>query len=441
MGDFFSTLSAYLWGWPMVILLLGTHLYLTIRLGFPQRKIFKGIKLSISKDEGAIGDVSQFSALATSLAATIGTGNIIGVAIAISMGGPGAVFWCWMTGVLGIATKYGESLLSVMYRTTNKDGEMCGGPMYVLERGLNMKFMGILFALFTALAAFGIGCTVQANAISTLFYDSWHIPLYVTGGVVAFLAGLVFFFGVQGIGKVCSALVPFMAVFYVFGCLFLLWQNSAYLGESLRLIVTSAFTPQAASGGFVGSTILIASRFGIARGLFSNESGLGSAPIVAAAAQTHHPVRQALVSSTATFWDTVVVCAITGLALVSSVLAYPDITGLESGLLTNQAFNKIPYIGSTLLSIGIFTFAFSTILGWGYYSQKAIEYLGGTRWILPYRFVFVVMIFVGSVLNLDVVWAAADCMNALMALPNLLSLLLLSGVIAHETKAYLYGKD
>jgi len=441
MGDFFSTLSSYLWGLPMVILLVGTHLYLTIRLGFPQRKIFKGIKLSISKDEGAIGDVSQFSALATSLAATIGTGNIIGVAIAISMGGPGAVFWCWMTGVLGIATKYGESLLSVMYRTTNKDGEMCGGPMYVLERGLKMKFMGVLFALFTALAAFGIGCTVQANAIATLFYDSWHIPLYVTGGVVALLAALVFFFGVQGIGKVCSALVPFMALFYVFGCLFLLWQNSAYLGESLRLIVTSAFTPQAASGGFVGSTMLIASRFGIARGLFSNESGLGSAPIVAAAAQTHHPVRQALVSSTATFWDTVVVCAITGLALVSSVLAYPDINGLESGLLTNQAFNKIPYIGSTLLSIGIFTFAFSTILGWGYYSQKAIEYLGGSRWILPYRFVFVIMIFVGSVLNLDVVWAAADCMNALMALPNLLSLLLLSGVIAHETKAYLYDKD
>ena len=439
ISSFLADLSGWLWDWPMIVMLLGTHLFLTFRLGVPQRKIFTAIKLSLSKDKGASGDISQFGALATSLAATIGTGNIIGVATAVSLGGPGAVFWCWITGVLGIATKYGEGLLAIKYRIKTSSGEMLGGPMYALERGLGMKWLAVLFCVFTAIAAFGIGNTVQANSISLLMNESFGISPYLTGGVMCVLVALVVFFGVRGIAVVCMGLVPFMAIFYVAGCLFILCLNHNYLWESFRLIIDSAFSARSAGGGFAGATVMMAARYGIARGLFSNESGLGSAPIVAAAAQTRNPVRQALVSSTGTFWDTVVVCGLTGLVLVSSILAFPDIDSSQGGALTKAAFSKIPVVGTIVLTVGILTFAFSTILGWSYYAERAIEYLGGKRLIKYYRVIWIGAIYAGSVLNLAVVWNLADSMNALMAIPNLLSLLLLSGVIASDTRKYLWN--
>lgn len=432
-------ISSWLWGWPMIIMLLGTHLFLTVRLRFPQLHLYKALRLSLSKDDGAKGDVSQFGALATSLAATIGTGNIIGVATAVALGGPGAVFWCWLTGVLGMSTKYAEGLLAVKYRVKNAEGEMTGGPMYALERGLGMKWLGIVFCVFTAVAAFGIGNTVQANSISLLLDESYSISPHVSGLVMAMLTALVILGGVKGIARVCTALVPFMALFYVLGCIYILFVNHAYLWQSVCLIFDSAFSARAAGSGFVGTTVMMAARYGIARGLFSNESGLGSAPIVAAAAQTRNPVRQALVSSTGTFWDTVVICALTGLVLVSSILAYPDIDYTSDAALTKMAFSKIPYVGTPILSFGIITFAFSTILGWSYYSQKAVEYLGGRRLMLGYRVIWIVLVYVGSVANLSLVWNFADIANALMAIPNLLSLLLLSGVVVSETRKYLWN--
>lgn len=434
-----AQISSALWGWPMIILLLGTHLFLTIRLRFPQAKIFTAIRLSVTKDDHASGDVSQFGALATSLAATIGTGNIVGVATAVAFGGPGAVLWCWLTGVFGIATKYAEGLLAIKYRVQTENGEMLGGPMYALERGLKMKWLAVLFCVFTAIAAFGIGNTVQANSISMLLNESWGISTYVTGGILCLLLALVILFGLKGISKVCSTLVPFMAAFYIVGCIIILWLNAAYLKDTVVLIFNSAFTPQAAGGGFMGTTVMMAARFGIARGLFSNESGLGSAPIVAAAARTRNPVRQALVSSTGTFWDTVIICALTGLVLVSSIIAYPEIDHTQGGALTKMAFGKIPYVGPAILSVGILTFAFSTILGWSYYGEKAMEYLGGKKWIIYYRIAYIAAAFVGSVMNLTVVWNIADSMNALMAIPNLIALLLLSGVAVRETRKYLWS--
>lgn len=438
INEFFSVTSSLLWGWPMIILLLGTHLFLTIRLHFPQRHIFKAIRLSVQRDPDATGDVSQFSSLATALAATIGTGNIIGVATAIALGGPGAVLWCWLTGVFGIATKYAEGLLAIKYREKKPDGKVIGGPMFALEKGLGWRWAAVLFAIFTALASFGIGNTVQANAIATLAYETYDISPYITGTVICLLTGAVILGGVKSIARVCATLVPLMALFYILGCIYIIGVNIDYAWPAIKLIVTSAFSPQAAGGGFVGTTVMMAARYGIARGLFSNESGLGSAPIVAAAAQTRNPVRQALVSSTGTFWDTVVICAMTGIVIVSSVLAYPDITFDNGAVLTKMAFSKIPIIGTPLLTFGLLTFAFSTILGWCYYGERAVEYLKGRRWMLAYRMIFIVAVFIGSVMQLGVVWNMADCMNALMAIPNLLSLLALNGIIVHETRKYLW---
>lgn len=438
LNAFFTTLSSLLWGWPMIALLLGTHVFLTIRLRFPQLKILKAIKLSVKRDKDASGDVSQFGALATALAATIGTGNIVGVATAISLGGPGAVFWCWLTGVFGIATKYGEGLLAIKYRETTSDGRMLGGPMYALEKGLGWKWMAVLFAIFTACASFGIGSTVQANAIATITHEAYGVPTTIVGIAVSLLIAAVVLGGVKSIARVCGFLVPFMALFYVMGCIYILSVNGSYVWPAIKLIVESAFSPQAASGGFAGTSVMLAARYGISRGLFSNESGMGSAPIVAAAARTRNPVRQALVSSTGTFWDTVVICAITGVVIVSSILAYPDISYTDGATLTKMAFDKIPYVGKPLLSFGLLTFAFSTILGWSYYGERAVEYLKGKRWMLVYRVLFIISIFAGSVANLNVVWNLSDCTNALMAIPNLISLLLLNGVIVHETRKYLW---
>ena len=439
-----NTISGYVWGWPMIILLLGTHIFLTIRLKCPQRKIFTAIRLSVKKDKNSEGDVSQFAALATSLAATIGTGNIIGVATAVSLGGPGAVLWCWLTGIFGIATKYGEGLLAIKFREKTEDGRMLGGPMYALEKGLKVKWLAILFAIFASVAAFGIGNTVQANAISenvSLLLHDVMLPdtaRILVGVVIAALVAVVILGGVKSIAKICSALVPIMALFYVVGCIYILGVNFSYLGEALRLICVEAFSVKAAAGGTAGTVLMLAARYGIARGLFSNESGMGSAPIVAAAAQTRNPVRQALVSSSGTFWDTVVICAITGLVITTSIIAHPSIDYQDGGLLTKEAFATIPYVGTPILTFGILTFSFSTILGWSYYGERSMEYLLGERSITPYRIAWVLLTFVGSVMALDLVWNIADIMNALMAIPNLISLLLLSKVIAKDTQHYLW---
>ena len=438
INELFLWLSGFLWGWPMIILLLGTHIFLTFRLRIPQRKLLTGIKLSIKKDSDAKGDVTQFGALATALAATIGTGNIVGVATAVALGGPGAVLWCWLTGIFGMSTKYAEGLLAVKYRVKGDDGHTYGGPMYALERGLNMKWLAILFAVFTALASFGIGCTVQANSIALLASETFNVPDWIMGIIICLLTSAVILGGVKSIARVCTFLVPFMAVFYVIGCIVILFINGPYVWPAIQLIVQSAFNPAAAGGGFIGSTVMMAARYGIARGLFSNESGMGSAPIVAAAAQTRNPVRQALVSSTGTFWDTVIICALTGIVLVSSIIAYPDITYADGAALTKVAFSKIPYIGAPLLTFGIITFAFSTILGWSYYGESAVNYIEGRRINRFYRILYIVALFFGSIINLDVIWNIADCMNALMTIPNLIALLLLSGVAAHETKKYLW---
>ena len=440
INDFFSELSGLLWGWPMIILLLGTHIFLTIRLRFPQRHLIKAVKLSVKPDKDSKGDVSQFGALATALAATIGTGNIVGVATAVALGGPGAVLWCWLTGLFGISTKYAEGLLAVKYRERTPEGRMVGGPMYALEKGMGCKWLGVLFAVFTAIAAFGIGNTVQANAIATLAQETYNVSPALVGVVLAALIAAVIIGGIKSIAKVCTALVPFMAVFYIIGCIVILVINADYVWPALKLIASSAFTTKAAGGGFAGSTIMLAARYGIARGLFSNESGMGSAPIVASAAQTRNPVRQALVSSSGTFWDTVIICALTGVVIVSSVLAYPDISHENGATLTKMAFSKIPYIGAPLLTFGLLTFAFSTILGWELYGERAVEYLKGRKWTLYYRVLYIAAVFIGSVMNLSVVWNIADCMNALMTIPNLISLLFLSGVLVAETRKYLWQK-
>lgn len=451
LNSLLEAISGFLWGWPMIILLLGTHLFLTVRLRFPQRHILKAIRLSVRKDKGAEGDVSQFGALVTALAATIGTGNIVGVGTAIALGGPGAVFWCWLTGILGMATKYGEGLLAIKFRVSDSRGRMQGGPMYALERGLGMGWLGVLFALFTAVASFGIGSTVQANAISTMSQNVFGLQPVVIGGIVTILASMVIVGGVKNIAKVCTALVPLMALLYIVGCIVILCMNAGFVWPAVKLICSSAFNPAAAGGGFAGGSIMLAARFGIARGLFSNESGLGSAPIVAAAAKTKNPVRQALVSSTGTFWDTVVICAMTGVVIVSSILAFPDISFENGGELTTKAFSKIPYIGAPLLAFGSLTFAFSTILGWSYYGERAVEYVAGKpglkRIVKPrtmvnlYRGLFLVTVYLGAIVSLDLVWNLADIFNALMAIPNLISLVLLSGVIVKETRKYLWEGD
>ena len=436
-----SNINKVVWGVPMLVLLVGTHLFFTFRLKFIQRHIFKAIKLSVTKDSHSEGDISQFGALATALAATIGTGNIVGVATAVALGGPGAVLWCWLTGLFGIATKYSEGLLAVKYRVKTSDGTMLGGPMYALERGAKMKWLGVLFAIFTTIACFGIGNMTQANSITSMLNTSFNVNPYISGAIITVAAGIVLIGGVKSIAKVCESLVPFMALFYVLGCVAVLFINAPYIPEAIVTIFTRAFTMQAAAGGFVGSTIIAAMRYGIARGLFSNESGMGSAPIAAAAATTSNPVRQALVSMSGVFWDTIIVCALTGLVLVSSIIKYPALGSLSGGDLTAMAFEKVHVFGRYILAVGLVTFAFSTILGWAYYGERAFEYLFGKKPMILFRIVYSVVIFVGSVSANQLVWDIADTFNAFMAIPNLICLLLLNGVIVSETKKYLWSDN
>lgn len=438
MAQLVADFAAWVWGLPLIVLLFGTHLFLTFRLGFIQRFLPHAIRLSFSHSKEGEGDISQFGALMTSLAATVGTGNIIGVAGAIVAGGPGAVLWMWLTGVFGIATKYGEAVLAVKYRVKTANGTMAGGPMYVLERGMNQKWLGVIFAALTTVAGFGIGCMTQANSIvgnvqSFFPAESATSVAWITGLGMAVLTAAVILGGVRKIAHVCEFLVPIMAVGYMIGCLLILFQNFSVLGDSLALIWNSAFSGQAAIGGFAGAGMREAMRFGIARGLFSNESGLGSAPIVAAAAQTRNPVRQALVSCTGTFWDTVVICALTGLVLVSTGHWSEGLSRVD---LTRTAFADLHTFGPIFLTFGLVTFVFSTILGWSYYGEKSAEYLFGSRAVMPYRYLWVAAVVVGSVLPLPVVWDFSDATNGLMAVPNLISLIALSGVIAAETRAY-----
>ncbi|MDD5089051.1 MAG: sodium:alanine symporter family protein [bacterium] len=430
--------SDFMWGWPLLVLLVGTHLFLTVRLRFVQRFVFRGIKLSLERHKEGEGDISHFAALMTALAATIGTGNIVGVATAVAAGGPGAVLWMWLTGVFGISTKYAEAVLAIKYRIKTPNGEFAGGPMYAIERGMKQKWLAVLFAIFTAISAFGIGNMVQANSISTMVQGNFGIDPWISGVIMTVLTAAVILGGIRSIARVCTGLVPLMAVFYIFGCLTLLIARWDTLGDSISLIVNSAFSGHAAIGGFLGAGVRETLRFGIARGLFSNESGLGSAPIVAAAAQTKNSVRQALVSSTGTFWDTVVVCAMTGLVMVNSGMWTE---GLDGAHLTSAAFEQFHGLGPVVLSVALLTFVFSTILGWSYYGEKAAEYLIGERAVKPYRWLWVVMVMVGSVASLKIVWSFADITNGLMALPNLISLIALSGVIVSETRTHLWTDE
>ncbi len=437
-SEIISSVDNFLWGWPLIIMLFGTHIFMTIRTGFIQKDIFKAIKLSVTRDPDAQGDVSQFGALTTALSSTIGTGNIIGVGTAIALGGPGSVLWMWLTGIFGMATKYAETLIAVKYRVKSENGTMIGGAMYALDRGLKMKWLGVVFALLASLCAFGIGCMVQANAVVSNFNLNLHVPPLVVGIVLSLIVGLVIIGGIQSITRVSERLVPFMAVFYVIGCIVILIMNHDVLGEAIVVICKSAFTARAVGGGFVGSTVAMACRYGFARGLFSNESGMGSAPLVASAAQTRNPKRQALVSMTGTFWDTVIICLMTGLVLVTCIIKHPSIDGLSGNgsELTSMAFSTIPYVGLPILIVGLITFAFSTILGWYYYGERCAVYLFGERVIMVYKVLWVAGVFVGSVVELNLIWNLADLMNGLMAIPNIIAVLLLSGVIVADTRKY-----
>lgn len=445
LADSVATLDAWLWGLPFIIILLGTHAFCTIRTGFVQKHIFKGMRLSVTPDADGEGEVSQFGALTTALAATIGTGNIIGVATAVASGGPGAVFWMWITGVFGMATKYMETAMAVKYREQTKDGRMMGGAFTALELGLHSKWLAVLFAIFGGIAAFGIGCLTQANSISTALKQNFGVDERMAGVVVAILTAIVIIGGVKSITKVTERLIPFMAAFYVLGCLWVIFMNRSVLGQSIALIFKSAFSFQAGAGGVFGFTVAKALRYGCARGLFSNESGMGSAPIVAASAKTRNPVRQSLVSMTGTFWDTVVICALTGITLVSSAVAHPEF--LEAGsntdttVLTFQAFALIPTVGKPIIAISLALFAYSTILGWSYYGERCAEYLLGSKVIKYYKIVFVILSFVGCIVKLATVWNIADILNGLMIIPNVIGVFLLSGVLIADLKKYANNID
>lgn len=435
-NSFFEWTSGILWGPWLLALLVGTHIYLTVRLGVVQRWLGPAIRLTFRPERSAEGDVSPFGALATALAATVGAGNIVGVAVAVTAGGPGAIFWMWLTGVLGIATKYAEALLAVQFRVRNERGEMSGGPMYVLANGLRMPWLGVVFAVFTVVAAFGIGNMFQAKAVTASVLELVpegipETPIRVACGLImATATGLVLIGGIKWIARFCEILVPFMIVSYLVGCGIILALHWDRLPDAIALILSDAFSGQALAGGGLGAMIAA----GVKRGLFSNESGLGSAPIAAAAARSRNPAQQALVSMTGTFWDTVVVCLITGLVLVVTGAWN---SGLEGAAMTSSAFGTIPYVGPPVLTLGLIAFVFSTLIGWSYYGEKALEYLGGLRLVPVYRWLWVVAIFLGATFPSSLVINFSDSANALMAIPNLISLLALSGLAARESKQWL----
>ena len=433
-------LNDVLWGIPMIIFLFGTHIYLTFVTKGMQRKIFKGIKLSVAKEDGGKGDVSVFGALTTALASTVGTGNIIGVGTAIVSGGPGAVLWTWIGGIFGIATKYAETYIAVKHRKKDEEGNYIGGAMTALD-DLKKPFLSKFFCIATILGAFGIGCLTQSNAISGLIKEEFDVSTYITGIIVAIITLIIVFGGIKSISNVCTKLVPVMSIVYIIGCITILIINRAYLGETISLIIASAFTPRAMAGGFVGSTIISASRYGIARGLFSNEAGMGSAPQASAAGQAKNAVKPALVGSTGVFWDTVVICLMTGLVLCSCVIANPNIDSVllaDGSKLCSAAFGTIPVIGTPLLIFGVITFAYSTILGWNYYATQCVGYLLSNKAKKIYMAIWCIVIFVGAIQKIQLVWDVADILNALMVIPNVIAVLLLTKELKKDTNYYLY---
>lgn len=432
---FIGEISSFVWGPPLLILLVGTGLYLTIRLGFLQFRLLPyALRLAFSKkqDKKSEGDISHFQALMTALAATVGTGNIVGVATAVLMGGPGAVFWMWITALVGMATKYSEAILAVKYRVKDKNGEMSGGPMYYLEHGLKQKWLGVLFAIFGAVAAFGIGNMVQSNSVSGVMKSTFSVPTIVTGIIITVFTALVILGGIKSIGRVTAYFVPIMALFYLIAGIIILIMNATLIPDAVSLIFSDAFTGEAVAGGAIGAVI----RWGVARGVFSNEAGLGSAPIAAAAAKTDYPGRQALVSMTQVFIDTILICSITGITIVMGQV-YTN-GGAEGNSLTSITFEHfLGPAGSIIVAIGMLFFASSTILGWSYYGEKCFTYLFNESIVKYYRYAFVLAVFLGSITTIDVVWGIADVMNGLMAFPNLIGLLGLSGVVVAETKRFL----
>lgn len=430
--------GGWVWGAPLLVLLVGTGIWLTIALkGLQFTSLFHSLYLALikRKEEGEEeGDISHFQALMTALSATVGTGNIAGVATAIAVGGPGAMFWMWLTGLIGMATKYAEAVLAVVYREKDENGEMQGGPMYYISKGLGWKWMGAAFALFASVAAFGIGNMVQSNSVADAVHATFHIPMWVTGLILMVLVASVVLGGIKTIGKVTGVLVPIMIVFYMLGAIVILVMYAAEIPAAFALIFDHAFNPTAATGGFAGSAIMLTIRMGVARGVFSNESGLGSAPIAAAAAQTKHPVTQALVSMTQTFIDTLLVCTMTGLVLI---LTGAWSSGMNGAELTAMAFDMaLPGVGKYIVTVGLILFAYSTMLGWCYYGEKSIEYLFGVKAVMPYRIVYVAFVGVGAMLKLGLVWGLADLFNGLMAFPNLIGLVALTPVIVKYTKEY-----
>lgn len=434
MTEFLTMISNLVWGPPTLILIVGTGLYLTFRIGFYQfSSLPYALKLAFTKnqDHTSEGDISHFQSLMTALAATIGTGNIAGVATAVVLGGPGAVFWMWVTALVGMATKYSEAILAVKYRVVGENGQMAGGPMYFIEKGLGWKWLAVLFALFGSVAAFGIGSSVQSNSVAAAVESSFGLNPWITGIILTIFTALVILGGIKSIGRVTSYFVPIMAVFYVAGGLAIILMNIDILPSALGLIFTDAFTGQAVAGGAIGAVI----RWGVARGVFSNEAGMGSAPIAAAAAKTDHPGRQALISMTGTFLDTIVVCSITGITLVMGGL-YIGNGDLTGAALTTETFDALLPGGGWIVTIGIILFAYSTVLGWAYYGEKCFEYLFGNKSITAYRVVYTLTVLVGAGMNLGLVWTIADIFNALMAIPNLIGLIALSGVVVASTKEF-----
>lgn len=438
LSAFLGSVSGFVWGPVMLVLLLGTGIYLTIGLGFlPQRRLGYGFRLAFGgrrAEAGDEGEITPFQALATALSATIGTGNIAGVATAIFLGGPGAVFWMWVTALVGMATKYAEAVLAVRYRETDSDGHYVGGPMYYIRNGLGPRWawLGWLFALFATIAAFGIGNTVQSNSVARALESTLGLPYLATGLVLAALTFLVIVGGVRRIGRVAEYLVPAMALLYVAGALIILLINIADVPAALAMIVTDAFTGTAAAGGFAGAGILAAIRFGVARGIFSNEAGLGSAPIAHAAAKTRDPVRQGSIAMLGTFIDTIVVCSMTALVIITTGAWTSGETGAE---LSALAFDTGLAGGAWIVSIGLVVFAFTTILGWSYYGERAAEFIFGPRIIMPFRLAWVLALIGGAVGNLGLIWTVADIMNALMAIPNLIALVALSGTVFAISRA------
>ena len=430
-----------MWGYFLIFALLGVHLYLTIVLRFPQRYLLRGIAYSLRRSSTG-NSISHFASLSTSLAANIGTGNIVGVAVALGMGGPGAVFWCMLTGVLGMASRYAESLLAVRYRRLDGDGNLVGGPMYAIEQGMKCKWLAVVFAACAAVAAFGIGNVTQANAAARVLNESaMSVPTWFTGVLLAALTALVILGGLRGIARVCSTFVPVMTLVYICGCVLVLLVHSDFVLPALVRIWDSAFTNQAATGGFIGSTIMLAMQVGVRRGLFSNEAGMGSSAIVAAPASTPNTVQQALVASTAPFWDSVVICTLTGITLTTAGLAEPYIMHAPDGdLIAFYAFGSAGGLGSMLLTFSLVTFVISSILAWSYFGERAVQYLGGRAHITTYRCIWVAAVFVGCIIpQSSLVWHFADCANAFMAIPNLICMVVLTPVILAETRAYLWA--